>query len=363
MATRQETLWLKPPSCLSRTPTLQDRNISASDEQVLRAKGISFLQRIAISQKIPVTTCSTASTYFHRFYTLRSLDPAANSGTVHSGAGSGQATGMDSGSDAKMGIHHYPLAAAALFLACKTDGTCAKRTKDFVAAVVRIALKSEHMHVDAQSAAYWQWYDVLLAAEDLLLDTLGFELECSSPYFYLTRLLDRLGVRHGADRLRNRAWAFLNDSQSTMLCLIFPARTIAAGACWFAAGKCGVRFADVAVREAWWVREKVRYWELVKVVNFVAEAFKVLQQRGVVVDDGGCPYAVVGAEMKLEENDPTRTRKVGGEGEKEGAAVVAAATPNGHADTPGSMANGVEQLGSSPSQVGSGSAGPASIPS
>ena len=217
------------------------------------------------------------------------------------------------------GIHHYCVAAAALFLACKTEGTCPKRTRDFVAAVVRIAIKDEEVVVDAQTGEYWKWYDAVLMTEDLLLEVLAFDLECTSPYFSLTVLVDRLGCRE-SEALRNHAWAFLNDAQSSMACLLFPAKAIAASACWYAARECGIRFPD-GKGKGWWEAEGVQWREMVRVCDHMAETFRVLYQRKIIVNEGGCPYLTVGPDLR-EETDPTRAGSKGGKGRRMASIIL-----------------------------------------
>ncbi|KAF9925461.1 hypothetical protein BGZ67_008577 [Mortierella alpina] len=79
---------------------------------------------------------------------------------------------------------------------------------------------------------YRLWKDTIIFTEEQLLETLCFELTVDHPYNIITWLLDNHYTKDAdqARKLKQVAWAFLNDSCRTTLCLLYPAKTIALAA-------------------------------------------------------------------------------------------------------------------------------------
>jgi protein BUR2 len=142
------------------------------------------------------------------------------------------------------------IAATSLFLATKTEENC-RKTKEIVIAVAKVAQKNASLIIDEQSKEYWRWRDNILLYEELMLEYLTFDVVLQSPYEFLRDYLRRLQVEENK-ALRNIAWAFLNDSCLTVLCLMMPPKDIAAGAIYFAAKGSQTQIADDENGAPWW---------------------------------------------------------------------------------------------------------------
>ncbi|KFX86228.1 hypothetical protein V490_09161 [Pseudogymnoascus sp. VKM F-3557] len=165
------------------------------------------------------------------------------------------------------GVHHYNIAATSLFLATKAEENC-RKTKEIVIAVAKVAQKNANLIIDEQSKEFWRWKDSILLYEETMLELLTFDVVLESPYTHLQSLLQQLGLE-GDKALRNIAWAFLNDSQMTTLCLRMGPRDIAVAAVYFAARYNSLKFPDERGR-AWWERvggEESKISEAVAVVQ------------------------------------------------------------------------------------------------
>ena len=141
------------------------------------------------------------------------------------------------------------IAATALFLANKTEENC-RKTKDLIIAVAKVAQKNTRLIIDEQSKEYWKWRDSILAYEELMLETLTFDLLVDTPYACLREQVALLELVHHRP-LRDSAWAFCNDASLTVLPLLLPARDIAIAAIFFATSVTREKIDDVN-GEPWW---------------------------------------------------------------------------------------------------------------
>ncbi|RMX98806.1 hypothetical protein D0867_12316, partial [Hortaea werneckii] len=198
-----EAQWIFTEAELDNTPSVQD-GMSVAEEREIRAKGVNFIVQVGIMLKLPQLTLSTAAVFFQRFLMHASLKKAR---------------------DTIPKLHQYQSAATALFLATKVEESC-RKMKEMIIAFCRVAQKNPNMIVDEQSKDYWRWRDCILFNEDVLLETLCFDLTVESPHRQLFDMLKYYGVEHNK-RLRNAAWAFVTDSNNTQLCLLHSSRTIA----------------------------------------------------------------------------------------------------------------------------------------
>lgn len=144
--------------------------------------------------------------------------------------------------------------------------------KELVISCVRVAQKDPHKIVDEQDREYWRWRDVILYNEDVMLEALCFDLSLEPPYKTLFDLLLFFGEGDN-NSLRNAAWAFVNDSYLTMLCLMYHSRTIATGALYAAAKHCGVTFPDDEKGRPWWDVIGVEVGEIWKACNYMADIY------------------------------------------------------------------------------------------
>lgn len=154
------------------------------------------------------------------------------------------------GLDCSSSIRSQNIAATALFLANKTEENC-RKTKDLIIAVAKVAQKNSKLIIDEQSKEYWRWRDSILTYEEVMLETLTFDLMIDTPYHRLFEHLKELELAHNK-RLRESAWAFCNDSCLTILPLLMEARDVAVSAIFFASIVTETKIEDVN-GEAWWL--------------------------------------------------------------------------------------------------------------
>ncbi|KAF2274152.1 cyclin-like protein [Westerdykella ornata] len=249
----EEAQWIFTEEELEQTPSILD-GMSIAEERHLRQKGINFLQQVGMMLKLPMTTLSTAAVFFNRFLVRNSLQ--ARPGYKP--------------------LHHYQIAATALFLATKVEEQC-RKMKEIVVACVRVALKDPNKLVDEQTKDFWKWRDTILYSEDILLESLCFDLSVEAPHQIMYRMLTYYGIQHNK-RVRNAAWAFLMDSLNTLLCLQFNARTIAAASVY-----CGARMADIKLPHVdgmpWWETQYVKLRDIRKACNIMADLYENLPPK------------------------------------------------------------------------------------
>lgn len=180
--------------------------------------------------------------------------------------------------------------------------------KELVISCVRVAQKDPHKIVDEQDREYWRWRDVILYNEDVMLEALCFDLSLEPPYKTLFDLLLFFGEGDN-NSLRNAAWAFVNDSYLTMLCLMYHSRTIAMGALYAAAKHCGVTFPDDEKGRPWWDVIGVEVGEIWKACNYMADIYRGIPSKA--GKEGGM-YGQL-PEPGNDANDKTRGRRLAGE--------------------------------------------------
>ncbi|EED19517.1 cyclin, putative [Talaromyces stipitatus ATCC 10500] len=241
--------WYFTDEELTRTPSLLD-GMSLETEHMQRSKGVNFIVQVGIMLKLPQLTLTTAAVFLHRFFVRHSMVDMPR----------------------KPGLHPYSVAAGCLFLASKVDENC-RKIKEMVIACCRVAQKNNNLEVDEQNKEFWRWKDTLLAYEDMCLEALCFDLQLEQPHKICYEFLCYFG-KNDHKGLRNAAWAFLNDSNYTVLCLQFYPRTIAAAALWAGARLCDVAFEDDEEGRPWWVQIDVDLSEVRRAVSRMVQLYE-----------------------------------------------------------------------------------------
>ncbi|OKL62922.1 hypothetical protein UA08_01585 [Talaromyces atroroseus] len=241
--------WYFTDEELTRTPSLLD-GMSMETEHVQRSKGVNFIVQVGIMLKLPQLTLTTAAVFLHRFFVRYSMVDLPR----------------------RPGLHPYSVAAGCLFLASKVDENT-RKIKEFVIACCRVAQKNNNLEVDEQSKEFWRWKDTLVAYEDLCLEALCFDLQLEQPHKICYDFLCYFG-KNDHKALRNAAWAFLNDSNYTVLCLQFYPRTIAAAALWAGARLCDVAFEDDEEGRPWWEQLDVNLSEVQRAVSRMVQLYE-----------------------------------------------------------------------------------------
>ncbi|KAF2843276.1 cyclin-like protein, partial [Patellaria atrata CBS 101060] len=251
-----EQQWIFTEDELLQTPSIVD-GMSPQEERERRNKGINFISQVGVMLKLPQITLSTAAVFFNRFLMRNSL-------VVVNGS---------------KPLHHYQIGATSLFLASKVEENC-RKMKELIVACCRVAQKNPGLIVDEQTKDFWRWRDTILYSEDVLLESICFDLTVEAPHKLLFDILKYYRVEHDK-RLRNAAWSFINDSSMTQLCLLFTSRTIAAAAVYCGARLCGVVFADEHGRP-WWEVQGVALRDIRRACNYMAQIYE-----DVLPKDGG----------------------------------------------------------------------------
>ena len=269
MAADEPSQWLFTEEEIRSSPTIMD-GVEPLEERCRRAKGVNFIIQAGIMLKLPQLTLATAAVFFQRFYMRRSM--VTEKQGIHHYVGS---LSSNPSSVPPPTSSHLPrsklhmnlkakddsltspsmeqnIAATALFLATKTEENC-RKTKEIVIAVAKVAQKNASLIIDEQSKEYWRWRDSMLLYEELMLELLTFDVVLQSPYNILYKHLQQLQIEDNKP-LRNIAWAFLNDSSLTTLCLLMPAKHIAIGAIYFAAKFLDDSIPDDKRGDPWWVK-------------------------------------------------------------------------------------------------------------
>lgn len=149
--------------------------------------------------------------------------------------------------------------------------------KEIVVACVRVALKDPNKLVDEQTKDFWKWRDTILYSEDVLLESLAFDMNIQAPQHIMYPMLSYYRLEHNK-RLRNAAWAFLTDSYTTQLCLLFSSRTIAAASLY-----AGARLAEVELPDEdgkpWWELQYVKLRDIRRACNMMADIYEEVRNK------------------------------------------------------------------------------------
>jgi protein BUR2 len=344
MAAEESSQWLFTEEEVLSAPSIMD-GVAPAEERCRRAKGVNFIIQAGILLKLPQLTLATAAVFFQRFYMRRSMVPE------------------------KLGVHHYVrspssnpsslpppmswklprskshtnlkakddsltfasleqnIAATALFLATKTEENC-RKTKEIVIAVAKVAQKNASLIIDEQSKEYWRWRDSMLLYEEMMLELLTFDVVLQSPYTILYDHLQKLQIEDNKP-LRNVAWAFLNDSCLTTLCLLMPAKDIAIGSIYFAAKFLGDTIPDDENGGPWWEQLGGDPDKIIRAVGVLSEFWSDNPLKR-----AENPYG----ESASSGDDLDRTRRRGSDGSSMAASSPDAPSTNGleHKNEPAS---------------------------
>ncbi|KAI0485198.1 cyclin-like protein [Xylariaceae sp. FL0804] len=240
-----ENQWYFTEDEVLSSPSIVD-GLPPAEERLRRAKGVNFICQAGILLELPQITLYVAGVFFHRFYMRCSMV------------------------EEKRGVHHYNMAATALFLANKTEENC-RKTKDIIIAVAKVAQKNPRLIVDEQAKEYWRWRDSILMYEEVMLENLTFDLMVDNPHSKLYEFLGKLGVIHNKS-LRNAAWTFCNDACMTPLPLLMEAHDIAVASIFFSSTYTRQELEDVD-GQAWWKSLRGNEEKCVKAIRVMKEFY------------------------------------------------------------------------------------------
>lgn len=245
---RTQSQWLFTPQELLLSPSILE-GMPVAQEMANRQKGVNFITQVGIMLKLPQLTLATASVYLHRFFMRHAM--VQNN---------------------KPGLHHYSVAATAIFLATKVEENY-RKMRELVVACCRVAQKQPNLVVDEQSKEYWKWRDTILHNEDLLLEALCFDLQLEQPYRILLDFLRHYAVQENK-QLRNTSWAFLNDSLVTTMCLQLTPCAIAGSALYMGVKFAGITLPDDDRGRPWWEQLDLDIQEIQRGCTLMAEVYE-----------------------------------------------------------------------------------------
>lgn len=132
-----------------------------------------------------------------------------------------------------------------------------RKTKEVIIAVARTAQKNSNIIIDEQSKEFWKWKDNILAYEETMLELLTFDVLVKTPYNTVANFLEDQGWLPSQSatpnrEVRDRAWAFANDSNMTVLCLLMPAEEIGVAAIYFSLHFAKTAIPDDEQGRPWW---------------------------------------------------------------------------------------------------------------
>ncbi|KZT68990.1 cyclin-like protein [Daedalea quercina L-15889] len=194
--------WILPVNALRYTPSQTTSDITLEKELYDRARGVEFLFRMGVALQLPLSALYTAAVWFHRFYMRYSMED----------------------------YHRQEVAAACLFLATKTE-ECGRKLRDVAKVLCAKTVNMPVADLPDDFKDQDQYQNAILQTEEVLLEALCFDFVVDSPHAELVDLFD---VRQDSLELEECAWSIANDTARTPLCVLFPARIIAA-ACYILA--------------------------------------------------------------------------------------------------------------------------------
>ena len=277
---RTEAQWIFTTDELLQTPSIAD-GMSVDEEHSLRRKGVNFILQVGLMLKLPQTTMSTAAVFFNRYLMRNSLKARPGYKPLHHYVSPDPLDLTSAFSDVynllyQLGHRKFltpwkQIAATTLFLATKVEENC-RKMRELVIACVRVALKDPNKLVDEQTKDFWKWRDTILYSEDVVLESLCFDLTLEPVYQMMYNMLKYYNLEHNKD-LRNASWAFLSDSSLTTLCLLFNSRTIAAASLYAAARLTDVELPDEDGRP-WCEIQHVKVRDIRRACNMMVDMYE-----------------------------------------------------------------------------------------
>jgi len=119
-------------------------------------------------------------------------------------------------------VHYYDVAAAALYLGCKLE-ECSRHIEDIAKQAIRHCQKTSPSDSEKESSELKKWKAAMISTEEKILSVCCFDIEIEHPYEYLFQYFKELDN----EKIAHTAYAFINDSYRTTLCLTHRPRAIA----------------------------------------------------------------------------------------------------------------------------------------
>lgn len=246
---RKKNSWLfSQNEVFTESPSVK-AGVPFQEEAVKRAKGINAMIKAGGGLKLPEITINTGSTFFHRFFVRHSFKE----------------------------FHYYEIASAALLLATKVTEHH-RKLRDFAVLFTKIAQHNPKLNVDEQSPEYWKWRNSIVLNEELLLETLCFDLTLDDPYAILKRILSKYGL-DSQKYFRRASQQFVNDACRTVLYLLYPTQTVVSAAVYWASRILKTPVENQETGKPFWEDLNIEESQLVEACDLIADIYSSLIQK------------------------------------------------------------------------------------
>ncbi|CAD5121936.1 unnamed protein product [Dimorphilus gyrociliatus] len=168
--------------------------IDSETETRYRREGARFILDTGNALGLPYDTCATATVYFHRFYMLRSFRQ----------------------------FDRHVMGATCILLAGKVEET-PKKCKDVIHKAKKVLASTQYECLLGEDSR-----EELMTLEQILLQTLKFDLSVKHPYSFLIKFAKLLKAdKAKIEKMVQMCWTFINDSLCTTLSVQWEPEVIA----------------------------------------------------------------------------------------------------------------------------------------
>ncbi|XP_075231038.1 cyclin T [Lycorma delicatula] len=194
MRRAMEDRWYFTREQLNNTPSIRC-GYSADRELSCRQQAANFIQDMGQRLQVTQLCINTAIVYMHRFYMFHSFTQ----------------------------FHRTAISSAALFLAAKVEEQ--PRKLEHVIKVAYMCLHREQSHLDTKSEQYLELAQDLVVNENVLLQTLGFDVAIDHPHTHVVQCC-RL-VKASKDLAQTSYFMASNSLHLTTMCLQYKPTLVA----------------------------------------------------------------------------------------------------------------------------------------
>ncbi|KAL5009449.1 hypothetical protein ScPMuIL_011754 [Solemya velum] len=186
--------WVFTKSQLVNTPS-RKCGIDSDKELSFRQQAASLIQEMGQRLQVPQLCINTAIVYMHRFYMVQSFQK----------------------------FHQNQIAAASLFLAAKVEEQ--PRKLEHMIKVAHHCIHRDGTTLDIKSDGYLEQAQELVINENILLQTLGFDITVDHPHTNVVKTCQM--VRASKDLAQTSYFLATNSLHLTVLCLQYKPTVVA----------------------------------------------------------------------------------------------------------------------------------------
>ncbi|CAO1356064.1 unnamed protein product [Diamesa serratosioi] len=189
-----DSKWYFTAEQLANSPTRKS-GMNADQELSYRQRAANLIQEMGQRLQVSQLCINTAIVYMHRFYVFHSFTM----------------------------FHRNSIAAAAFFLAAKVEEQ--PRKLEYVIKILNICLEKE----DTQKERYAEESQDLVLNENILLQTLGFDVAIDHPHTYVVKACQLFNIVTVSKDLRQTCYFMASNSlHLTTMCLKYRPTVVAA---------------------------------------------------------------------------------------------------------------------------------------